>query len=486
MNEYNMMQPEDEEELEIDLGVLLCDMWKGLKKLWWVFLIICGVAAGINCAQRAARYVPMYESKISFTVSTQSGYDEGNTSYGFYYNQSTAEQLEKLFPYLLQSDVMQAMLKEELGTDYINGSISAKAVPNSNLFTMKVTSGDRDAAMQILEAAMDSLPRVSKYVIGETKLNIIQPVTTPKSAYNKPNYRRAAAKGFLAGAVLCGMILGVYALFRRTVRKEEDFQSVLNMRCFGVVPQVKFKKHGRKIDKRVSILNEKSGRPFRESVRSMSLKLERRMKENNQKVLLITSTLPGEGKSTTAANLALALGERGKKVLLLDLDLRNPSQRDNLLAKTKAAGLEQVLDGSVPPEKSIQKLEQGIYFMGAQNACKKVQGLLTKSALKKLIQKYREEMDYIIVDTPPCGAISDAVMISQLCDGVLYVIRQDCAKKWQILDGMQQITSYGIKILGGVLNGAENSLSGYGYSYYGKYVYGSYGYGKNKKDGKKR
>lgn len=489
MSEYDLKRREGEDEIEIDLSVLFSDLIRGFKKLWWIFLIICSLMAGLNYGQSAVRYEPMYESKVSFTISTQSGYDEANTSYNFYYSQSTAEQLEKLFPYILQTDVMQGLIKEDLGTETINGSITAQAVPNSNLFTMKVTSGNGEEAKQILEATMLHLPEVTKYVIGETKLNIIQPATTPNIAYNKPSYRREVAKGFVMGVGVSCVILALYALFRRTIRKEEDFRSVLNMKCFGVVPQIKFKAHKRAIDTSASILNQRAGRPFRESIRGLTLKVERRMNENDQKVLMVTSTVPGEGKSMTAMNLALTLAEKGKNVLLIDMDLRSPTQAGNLDALFQAVPMEQVLRGNIPAEQAIQKLEQGIYFLGAKKPCQNVPGLITKPTLGNIIQKYRSQMDYIIVDTPPCGMISDAVTISQVCDGILYVIRQDEAKQSQILEAVQKVTIRGTKIIGGILNGAAGRLSGYGYHYYGyggygkygKYGYGRYGYGRNGK-----
>lgn len=481
MSEYNVKQHEEEDELIIDIRVLFCDVWKGFKKFWWLLLILCSLMAGLRYVRCTASYRPMYESKVSFTVTTQSGYDETNTSYGFYYNQSTAEQMEKLFPYILQTDVMRALIKEELGTDYINGTISASAVPNSNLFTMKAVSSDREAARQILEATLKHLPEVTKYVIGKTKLNIIQPATNPEKAFNKPNYRREVVKGIRNGLLISCVILGLYALLRKTIRKVDDFQSVLNMKCLGVLPQVRFKKYNRKIDKTISIRNDKTGRPFRESVKSFGLKAERQMKEKDEKVLMVTSTLPGEGKSMAAMNLALTLGER-KKVLLIDMDMRNPSLAKYLGVSTKMAGLEMVLKGKATPEEVIQKLDNGIYFLGVQKCRQKTSELLTKKALPELIHQYRHMVDYIIIDTPPCGTIADAMTISNVCDGIIYVIRQDTAKQSQILDAIQYVSSQGTRILGGILNGAEGSVSGYGYGYgkygYGKYGYGRYGYGR--------
>lgn len=426
MSEY-VNKTNNDDEITIDFGVIFCDVWKGFKKFWWIFLIICSFAATLNYSQKALRYTPMYESKVSFTVSTLSNYDETNTSYGFYYNQSTAAQLEKLFPYILQSDIMQALIKEELGTPGINGSITAEAIPNSNLFTIKVVSSDSAAPKEILEATIKHLPEVTKYVIGQTRLNIIQPATTPKEAYNKPDYRIEAVKGFLFGAAVCCLILAAYAFSRKTVKKVDDFQSVLNMKCLGVIPYVKFKAHNKKIDSDVSLLNDKVDRPFIESVKSLSLKTERRMNEDESKVLMVTSTLPNEGKSTAALNLALTLSQTNKKVLLIDMDLRNPTQAQNLKVGPEDALLEKVLKNEITSNEALLKISDTFYFIGAYNSCRNISDLLTRGTLSELICSFRLQMDYIIVDTPPCATVSDALIISEACDSTLYVIRQDAA-----------------------------------------------------------
>ena len=253
MNEYNI---KDEEEKVIDLRMVFCDFWKGLKKFWWLLLILCSLTAGGSYVLTVMRYSPMYESKVSFTVSTKMSYDESNTSYGFYYNQSTAEQLADVFPYILHSDIMNEIIQDKIKTGRANGSVDVQVIPKSNLFTMKAVSSEPIDAKELLEVTLKYLPDVTKYVIGETKLNIIQPVTTPDQPYNRPNYRKNIVKGMLLGILMSGALLVVYALFRKTIRKEDELREVLNIKCLGTVPQVHFKAHNKQIDHTVSVLNE--------------------------------------------------------------------------------------------------------------------------------------------------------------------------------------------------------------------------------------
>lgn len=472
MDEYKVKQ---EEEISIDLNEVFSNFWKGLKKFWLPVLILCSFTTAASCVKAAVNYLPMYESKVSFTVSTKMGYDETNTSYGFYYNQSTAEQLADVFPYILHSDIMNEMIQEELGPGATAGSVNVNAIPKSNLFIMEAKGSDPLYVRDLLKVTLKHLPDVTKYVIGDTKLNIIQPVTTPEQPYNTLNYRKSGVKGMIFGGIISGLILLMYALFHKTIRKEDDFREILNIKCLGTVPQVRFKMHKKQIDCTVSVLNKRIDNCFRESVRSIALRVQRKMDEKNQKVLLVTSTLSDEGKSMMALNLALALQERGKKVLLMDMDFRNPTIAKHL-GLNNFVRLSDVLMEKNTIENGVFESEQGIYFMGNKEPEEKVISLLVRPVLKQIIEQSKKEMDYIIIDTPPCGIVSDSVMLSDVCDGILYVVRQDQVKHSQAINAIQTVVGRGLPVVGGVLNGVDRSTLGYGY--YEKYAYRKYGYRK--------
>ena len=128
----------EQETLEqIDLFDLLQAFLRGFKKIWWMIPVLVCLFGGLLYARTALRYQPMYKSQASFTVSTASSTGSGY-SYSFYYNTSTAEQMATTFPYILESDLLTDLVKNDLGVTYINGSISASAVADSNLFTLSI------------------------------------------------------------------------------------------------------------------------------------------------------------------------------------------------------------------------------------------------------------------------------------------------------------------------------------------------------------
>lgn len=348
MSDYSIQQQNtnvEDDEIVIDIGRLLSGVKKGLKKFWWCIVVICIAIALALCGIYAFRYIPKYEARSSFTVSTLNGNSEIDATYGFDYSARTAEQLTTLFPYILDSDILQELVKDSLGTDSINGEMHVSSVSDSNLFTISVISDSPDEAGEILEAVMQYIPEVSQYVIGETKLNVIQQAKLSSTPCNQPNYGKLAGTGIVIGVVISLLLLLVYSLMYKTIRKEEDLREQLNIRCLGSIPQIKGV--GRKSGKNriISIQDRKKDWQLMESVRGLCLKVERRMAENNEKILMITSTLPGEGKTMTALNLALALEEKGKKVLLLDMDLRNPSLCKDLKVPAEALTIIQVLEG---------------------------------------------------------------------------------------------------------------------------------------------
>ena len=473
MNEHEKYVEED--ELVIDLSVFFYDLWIGFKKFWWIFLIICSAMASLNFYRVRSSYHPMYESKVSFTVSTLMGYDESNTSYGFYYNQSTAEQLANLFPYVLQSDVMHGLVQEELNSSVVNGTVTAKAVPNSNLFTMKAVSSSPELSKQILQATLKHLPEVTKYIIGSTKLNIIQPVTTPQTPSNVPSYKKQVMMGVLVGMGISCVWLGLYALFRKTIRKEADLKEILNLKCLGCIPFLKFKEHKKKqIDTSVSVKNARATRMFEDSFQELALRLSRLSRKTNDHVFMVTSALPNEGKSTVIMNLAYMLADYGHKVLLMDLDLRNLSLHSMLHVTSQFD-----IDMQKPLKEHVVSIEENLDYVGSnQMDTAHISEILSSDWLKKNIELLKEDYDFILVDVPPCGLMNDALVVSSLCDGTLFVIRQDMAKQGQIIDAMQRVSSQGTPIVGGILNGMSGSMSHSGYNSYG---YKKYGYGYEKK-----
>lgn len=453
----------------VDIGVLLVDIWKGIKKFWYLLIILPLIGmAGIIVYQKAG-YVPLYASQATFTVKTTGAgaSNEINTVYGFYYDQSTAEHIGKTFPYILQSDVFKSRLKEELGTGYINGSISVSVIENSNLVTLKVTSTDSGASMEILNAVLQVYPEIAQYVIGNNQFDLIDDPEQIKTPVNVPNYKKSCVMGILIG--LCGVlaIAFVYALAKKTIRTERDMQMAINRPCLAILPEIKQKALITKL--------KKDELKYAESVYSLQNRLDYLMKKDNQKVLLITSTVPSEGKSTLSLNLAIATARRGKKVLLIDGDLRNPTLSKRIGTAAQKHTLQDVLQGHVALEDVVQYMDRfSLYYLGNNSRSQNSVALIQSSQMKQLIAKAREIADVVIIDTPPCGMFADAGCYYEYVDAMLMVVKQDWVSARKVMDAVLDLPGRGDKLIGCVLNMAKTGFTGYGYGY------NSYGYGYNK------
>ncbi|MGN0479246.1 MAG: AAA family ATPase [Hominenteromicrobium sp.] len=466
-----------EEKSAIDLSMVFHDFFRGLKKFWWVVVALTVILAGYSYVSAASSYRPMYRCDASFTVTTSSS-GSASSSYQFYYDQSTAAQMATTFPYILDSALLTDMVKQDLGVDYINGSISASSVENSNLFTLSVVSSSPEDALRILESVIDNYPEVSQYVIGDTMLNMIDAPKLPTEPYNTRGGKREAVQGAMRGFLLGMAFLVLYAVTRRTIRKEEEVKEKLNVQCVGIVPKVVFKKRSRKIDETLSIFNGKIGDYFRESIRGIALRLQRQMDEKGEKVLMVTGTTPGEGSSTVAENLAYALAEMGKKVILLDADLRQNGKKNALAGKEETQGLERFLLGECPlSEVLIRDHQAHIWRVGCRNGLNTREILSVANNLHSLIEWMKKNVDYVVMDAPDCSHMSDVAIAAENADTVVYVIEQDYAKTYKIMEGIEDVSRYGVTFAGCVLNKTQVGLSGYGYGKYGKY-YGKYAYSK--------
>lgn len=453
----------------VDIGVLFVDFWIGIKKFWYLLILIPLIIATAVISYQTTGYVPLYVSQATFTVKTTGSgtSNEINTVYGFFYDQSTAEHIGKTFPYILQSDVFRSRLRENLGTDYINGAISVSVIENSNLVTLKVTSTDSDASMEILTAVLQVYPEIAQYVIGNNQFDLIDDPEQTKTPVNMLDYKKSCAFGVLFG--LCGVlaIILLYALTKKTIRTEKDIKRAISKPCLAILPEIK----------PIPIITrlKKDESNYAENVYSLQNRLDYLMKKDNQKVLLITSTVPSEGKSTLSLNLSIAMARRGKKVLLIDGDLRNPKLSKLVGVTEPKHTIQDVLHGLATLEDAIQYVDEfSLYYLGlgTRKKARNSVAVIQSNLMQQLVSQARELADIVIIDTPPCGMFADASGYCEYADSMLMVVRQDWIGASKVMDAVLDLPGGGDKLIGSVLNMAKTGFTGYGYGY----SYSSYGY----------
>lgn len=193
------------------------------------------------------------------------------------------------------------------------------------------------------------------------------------------------------------------------------------------------------------------------------------------KVITITSSVPNEGKSSVSFDLAKTLADSGKKILLIDADLRKSVMAAKYHIQGIDKGLSHYLTGQAEMDDIIYETDvEGFYMTMAGPLSPDPTTLIDSEQFEALISKAREEYDYVLIDAPPLGVVIDAVIIGKYSDGAVLVIEQGVIKRKIVQDVIKQLKRGEVRILGAVLNKVDERIGAYG-SYDYKYSYSYYG-----------
>lgn len=463
----------EESENVIDLYVLFGDLLGGIKRLWWIMVLLILITTGLSCYMEYKNYAPYYTASATFTVSLNS--DKKDTS--MLEENTKATLMSKTFPYIITNGILKDIVQKDLGLDYITEDITAENIENTNLFTINVVSDDAKRAYDVLQSVIKNYPKLAEPVVGSTHLTMLDQTGVPGDPDNKKDYKRSMAKGAIPGAAVGVILLLAYAFTRKTIRKAEDLTKLTSMKNLGILPEVVFKKRGKKSYKIVSIRNDKVTPWYKECIYKIRTRVEKAMNNQSMKSVLVTSALSGEGKSTFALNLALAIAEQDKKVVLVDCDLHKPSIHKMVTLQYEAAGLEKVLNEEAELTEALQYSEEDkITILGGLTSVANASEIIGTNKMEEIIRQLEEMFDVIVIDTAPSAVLSDTSVLARFVDGLIYVVKQDYAKVNQILESLDNLSeSSNIKIIGSVINGTKSGISGYGYNAGYGYGYGRYG-----------
>ncbi len=208
-----------------------------------------------------------------------------------------------------------------------------------------------------------------------------------------------------------------------------------------------------------------------ESFQKAIINLEYTNVDGNIKVIQFTSALAAEGKTTFIANFGYLFATKGKKVCLLDLDLRKPKLH-RVFSVPNQLGLNDYLTNKISKEELIRHSDSLLMdFIVTGEKTTAITNILEAQKLKELILDLKKSYDYVLIDTPPVIAVSDALYVSKLADGVVFIVAQDIAKKQIVKEAVNTLKKSDIRILGTVLTQVSLKHGEYGYGYDYSYKY---------------
>jgi capsular exopolysaccharide synthesis family protein len=438
----------------------------------WVLIVVAlllGVAAGSALAIVAT---PQYQSQTRIFVSVQT---DSSSPGELIQGNSYAQQKVQSYVAVVGSPAVLNPVIDELGLDIsaaaLENKVSAASTSGTTIISIVATDPDPQQAANIANATADSFQTVANDLEEPTtggpslvKVQTIQPAE-PSAQPSSPNL----ASNIGIGALI-GLVLGIGAAFLRSaldtrVHGRHDIEALTDVPILGGTT------YDAEANKHPLIVHTDPRNPRAESFRGLRTNLRFVNVDQNNRAFVVTSSIPGEGKSTTTANLALALAETGARVVLVDADLRIPRLAE-YMGLEGAVGLTDVLIGRAALADVLQRWgSKDLFVLPAGQVPPNPSELLGSEAMVSLLEALNDQVDYVLLDSPPLLPVTDAAVLSSLTAGAIVVAAAGKVKKTEIVAAIRNLSQTNSKVIGIILtmlpSKGPDSYGGSEYSYYG-------------------
>lgn len=440
---------------------------------WWLFLLSAVTAILLLSSYENLVYKEHFTSSATMVVSAKG---KGTTDALADLTMTTG--MAQVFSDIFSSDVLRELVAKELNVETDTFAVQANIIPETNLLIVQVSGTDPKIVHQAISSVLTHCTEVSEYVFSNAVLDVLQQPTVVRSTSSAFASGKSRRLLVLVSVVLMAAIIGTLSILRETVKTEVAARRRITGEKLTIIGHEEknrtLKAKLKSMTKAILITNPTTSFGYVESIKKLSFRIHSDMKVKNQKILLVTSIGENEGKSTVASNIAIALAQSGKNVILADLDLRRPAIHKIFeVPNNKQHGfwketywlngnhrLELILN-SKPVRKTVQYLK--------------------KTGAGDFLNEARQQADYIIIDSSPVNVAADTELILAYADAVLLVIRQDWSYISEINRFIDVLSQNNVDFIGYVLNDfkSQNPLEREPYDYgYGKsyetYRYGEY------------
>ncbi len=417
----------------LDLYSVLRDV---LRNLWVIFLGALAVAMIMNMSVRKD-YRNTYTTTATFVVTSR-------TSTTTYSNLSAANTMADSFTNILNSNLMKKRVAKELGLSEFSASTSASVIEGTNLLTLRVTADSPYNTYRITRSIMDNISSLTQYVSTDMVLDVLQEPAVPTGPDASFTAIRQSARFFMIAFVLL-LIIFMYLSYRKpTIKSEKDLETLLDARSLGMLYYdgkynsfSDFLKHRRK----KYLITELTARfEFVERYKKIAAQISGHARRHGAKAIVVTSYGEHEGKSSVSANLALSFAQQGYRVLLLDCDLRRPSQWKHFLAPNEkiSYSLADLLQGRATMDDVLRYDEKrGIYMILTKENQPNSTDIVSNPMMRRLVEVSKSHFDFVVIDTPPMSLMADAEVLADMADMSVLVVKYDLDPAPQLNDAIE-------------------------------------------------
>ena len=422
-----------------------------LRDHWVVVFVTVVLAMGAAAAVWALRPV-QYTASLTLYVSAQTA-DTPQTAYqGGLLAQQRVKSYIELISSVRVSEQVVADLRLPLTPEQVAAKIDATSTPDSVLIDVGVTDPSAREATAIANGVsaafvrlVDELERpATAGAVPPVAVRVVRPASVP-SRPSSPDLPVMLALGLLGGLVLGAGAAVARHLLDTTVKSAEQLGELAG------APNLTTVGYDGAVRKRPLTVHEPPDAPRAEAFRRLRTNLRFVDVDNHHKVIVVTSPLPADGKTTTTLNLAIALASGGQKVLVVEADLRRPGAA-KLLGLACSVGLTSVLSDGVGLDQAIQPWAGGVDLLASGPLPPNPAELLASRHMAALLAEVRPWYDTVLIDTPPLLPVTDAAAVAPAADGVLLVTRFRKTSRDQVAAAVAAIAAVSVPLLGTVFN----------------------------------
>ncbi len=448
----------------------LHDYLKILRKQWRL-VVLCTTLAVAAALIATVRATPLYRTGVKFFVSTPAQSEDNSSAYaGGLFSQQRVKSYAKIVSGPSTAETIAASLGITKGE--VQGRISAQAVPDTVLLDVGVVDSSPERALAIATAVAREFPGIVADLeepaggASPIKISVSERPELPGASFSPRPVRNVSL------ALILGLLLGVgLAVLRdvldNTIKGPEDIRASAATATLGAIsfdPNAK---------KRPLIVHDQPRAARAEAFRQLRTNLQFIEIDRPLRSFVLTSSVPSEGKSTMACNLALTLAQAGISVCLVEGDLRRPRIAD-YLGLEGAIGVTNVVIGKTTVDEALQKWGDGSLTVLASGPIPpNPSELLSSRGMHTLIEQLERRFSVVMIDAPPLLPVTDAAILASITDGAVLVVHSGRTRKDQLRTATDALRAVNATILGCVLNmiPARGRDAYYGY---GRYGYGSY------------
>ncbi|WP_374977081.1 polysaccharide biosynthesis tyrosine autokinase [Microbacterium trichothecenolyticum] len=452
----------------------LTDYIRILRKNWVIIVVATLVGIGVAAAWSLTR-TPQYEAQSTVFVSTQSGSTIQDLQQGSNFTQSRVQTYTNLVSTPIVMNPVIAELDLGMTANELSATVEASAALNTTLITITVTGSDPVQAADVANALGASLKSVVERLetpngtdTSPVRVERVKDALPPLKP-SSPNVPLNLALGALVGLALGIGVAVLRAVLDTRIRTPRDVEQVTDRPLLGAIA------FDPKAKERPLIVHADPLSPRAESFRAMRTNLQF-LDTDGHASYVITSSVPSEGKSTSTINLAIALADAGKRVALLDTDLRKPKVAE-YLGIEGGAGLTDVLIGRARlADVMLPWGNRSLYVLPAGKIPPNPSELLGSKSMHQLLEALERDFDVVLCDAPPLLPVTDAAILANATSGAILVVRAGHTNRHQLTGAVDALNTAGARIAGVAMTmvptrGPDSYAYGYGYGY------GGYGYG---------